>query len=414
MSNPTNLTIEDAALEPRGDLDGLQRRAWLVGGVAAVLTVVGYFTSEPVAFFRSYLVAWLWCLGIALGVFVVSMLNHLSGGRWGIMLRRVSEASGRTLPFLAILGVPVVLGLPELYSWVHPEVDETGHIVDHLLAHKEPYLNAPFWIWRSVGYFAIWSLLAYVLSSWSHKQDAAGDAAYRTKMQKLSAAGLIIYVLTGTLASVDWIMSLDPHWFSSLFGAAFVVGHGLSAFAFAVPIMLFLSSRKPFRDLVTPRLFHDYGKLMLAFVMLWTYFMISQYLIIWSGNLPEEVTWYLARTHHGWQILSVILVLGHFALPFFILLSADIKKKPRRLVWVAAWVLCMRWLDLFWQVAPSAGHSHGHESQFHLYWTDLVIPFALGGIWLALLLGQLKNRALLPVREPVLAEMSATEVPAHG
>ena len=403
MSEREIMTPEAAMFEPREDLSRLRGKAQLTAIVGAVLLLVGFFVSEAESFFRAYLAGWLWILGIALGLFVVSMLNHLSGGRWGILLRRVSEASGRTLPFVALLGLPLVFGLEHLYSWVHPEVDASGHLVDHLLAHKQPYLNLPAFLIRAVVYFVIWSTLAYTLSAWSRRQDESGDPALRKKMQRLSAAGLILYILTATLASVDWIMSLDPHWFSSLFGVAFAAGHGLSAFASAVPIMLFLSLRKPLAGLADRRLFHDYGKLMLAFTMLWAYFMISQYLIIWSGNLPEEVTWYIARTAHGWQLLSMLLILGHFALPFIVLLSAEIKKRPRQLVWVAMWVLVMRWLDLYWQTAPSIGH-HGEASGFHPHWLDPVAPVALGAIWLVLLIGQLAKRPLLPVRDPGLKE----------
>ena len=221
-------------------------------------------------------------------------------------------------------------------------------------------------------------------------------------MKRLSAIGLLAHVLISTLASVDWIMSLDYKWFSSLFGIAFVAGQMLAAFSFAVLSMLFLSRRKPLSGLVKTKLFHDYGKLMLAFVMFWAYMMISQYLIIWSGNLPEEITWYIDRSGQGWQILSLVLVLGHFALPFLLLLSADLKKKPRLLAWVALWVLAMRWMDFFWQVAPSV-----REGGIRLHWLDPVVPIALGGLWLAILAGQLKKRNVVPAREPALKEILA-------
>jgi len=246
--------------------------------------------------------------------------------------------------------------------------------------------------------------MAYAMSAFAHRYEATGEEKYRVKMKRLAGAGLVIYVLTGTIAAVLWIMSLDPHWFSSLFGFMFVAGQGLSAFAFAVPVLLFLAARRPFKDRLAPKtmvkLFHDYGKLMLAFVALWAYFMMSQFLIIWSGNLPEEVTWYLDRAGAGWLWISVLLVAGHFVLPFIVLLSQDLKKHGRRLLWVAFWLLAMRWFDLYWQVAPSAAHEH-----VAFTWMEPVAPIAIGGLWLGLLAGQLKNRALLPVREPELREV---------
>jgi hypothetical protein len=402
VSEQDSQVIPDGNFEPRSDLDAVEKRAWLVGGVGAVLIAAGYFTSAPATFFRAYLVGWLFCLSVGLGLFAVLMLNHVSRGDWGVMLRRVSEASGRTLPFFLLAAVPLAFGLEHLYPWVAPERDASGHIVDHLLAHKHAYLNTGFFLARTAIYFVIWTALAFLISSWSRRHDETGDERYREKMKRLSALGLVLYVVTGTLASVDWIMSVDPHWFSSLFGFIFVSGQALSAFAFAVPAMVFLSRRKPFAELVRKKLFHDYGKLLLAMVMFWGYMMISQYLIIWSGDLPEEVTWYLDRSGQGWQVVSLVLVLGHFGLPFLLLLSADLKKKPQLLAWVAYWVLAMRWLDYYWLISPSVSHQ---AIAFH--WLDPVVPVGLGGLWIALLVGQLKNRAVLPVREPGLKEILA-------
>ncbi|HEX9735850.1 MAG TPA: hypothetical protein VGG06_28140 [Thermoanaerobaculia bacterium] len=398
MTENATLTIEEARLEPQEDLGRLQRKAWLVGGAAAVALAVGYLTAEPADFFRAYLIGWLFCLGVAMGLSGINMLNHMSGGDWGVSLRRVLEASGRTLPYFLVTGVPLAFGLADVYHWAMPGgLDPASSKARYLLN------PAAFLIWSAV-ILIVWTILAYALSAFSHRYEATGEERHRVRMKRLSGAGLVIYVLTGTIASVLWIMSLDPHWFSSLFGFIFVAGQGLSAFAFAVPALLFLAARQPFRDRVAPKtivkLFHDYGKLMLAFVALWAYFMMSQFLIIWSGNLPEEVTWYLDRAGAGWLWISVLLVLGHFVLPFIVLLSQDLKKHGRRLLWVALWLLAMRWFDLYWQVAPSASHEH-----VVFTWMEPVAPIALGGLWLGLLAGQLKNRALLPVREPELAEV---------
>ena len=360
-------------------------------------------SGAPVDFWRAYLVAWLWVSGIALGLFALSMLAYVSGGDWGVVMRRVLEAGGKTLPFFVLAGLPLVFGLEHLYSWVAPEAGPDGHYVDHLLEHKRSYLNTGFFLARALIYFAVWSALAWVLASWSRRYDETGDPALRERMKKLSAGGLVLYVATATLAVVDWVMSLDPHWFSSLFGFASVAGHALSGFAFVVPMMLFLAARKPMSGIIGTKLFHDYGKFMLASVMVWAYFMISQYLIIWSGNLPEEIGWYIVRSSNGWQIVSMVLIFGHFVLPFSLLLSADLKKQAPKLMIVAIWLLAMRWLDFYWQAAPSLTDA----AAFH--WLNLAAPIGIGGVWLALLLGQLKDRALVPVRDPALKE-----VLAHG
>lgn len=406
MTEHTTLTVEAARLDPQEDLGSVQRKAWLVGGIATGALVVGFLLAAPGDFYRAYLIGWLFSLGVAMGLFGINMLNHMSGGDWGVSLRRVLEASGRTLPFFLVAFVPIAFGVEEIYHWAEPGVtDPASPLYDELIAYKaEHLLREDLFITYSVAILVIWSLLAYAISALSRRYEATGDEKHRVNMQRLSAGGLIVYVLTGTLASVLWIMSLDPHWFSSLFGFIFVAGQGLSAFAFAVPTLLFLMRRRPFKDWVPPKmvvkLFHDYGKLMLAFVALWAYFMMSQFLIIWSGNLPEEVTWYLDRAGAGWLAISVLLVFGHFVVPFILLLSQGLKKQGRRLLWVALWMLAMRWFDLYWQVAPSASHDH-----FVFSWLEPVAPLALGGLWLGLLAGQLKGRALLPVREPELKEV---------
>ena len=393
MSEPF---LHDATFEPREDLDRLQRRALIAGAAGALATAAGYFLNGGgVEFYRAYLTGWLWLVGIGIGLFVLTMVHHVSGGDWGIVMRRVFEASGRILPFFVLAGLPLIAGLKLLYPWVDPAEP------DALLLHKQAYLNVPGFLTRSLIYFVGWTVLAYLLSSWSHRYDATGEPALRERMKRLSCFGLVFYVLTATLAAVDWIMSLDPHWFSSLFGFAMVAGHLLAAFAFVVPAMLFLSRRKPMSGVIRTKVFHDYGKFMLAGTMVWAYFMISQYLIIWSGNLPEEVTWYLVRRSDGWQALSLALILCHFAVPFLLLLSADLKRRPKLLVSVAIWVLAMRWLDVYWLAAPSLTDA----AAFH--WLNLTVPLGLGGLWLYFLIGQLKDRALVPVRDPALAEILA-------
>ena len=379
---------------PPPALTVLESRAWLIGlGGAAACALGAWLDLEQ--FLRSYLVAWLLCVGVALGCLAVLMLQHLTGGAWGLMIRRPLEAAARTLPFLGLLFAPVLLRLGDLYIWARPEIVAA----DELLAHKAPFLNQPFFIARTIAYFAIWTFLAYGLSALSRRQDATGDPALFRKMQILSGPGLGIYALTATLASVDWIMSLEPHWYSSLFGVYFVGGQAVAAFAFIIPVAVWLANREPMQGVLRPTHFHDFGKLLLAFVMLWAYFAVSQLLIIWSGNLAEEVGWYIVRADGGWKFLSIALALFHFLLPFLLLLSRNLKRSARLLTRVAILLLMMRWFDLFWQVGPIF-----HQGGLSFHWLDAATVVGLGGLWFAWFVRSLRSRALAPHKDPFFEE----------
>ena len=381
---------------PTADLDRLRSRAWIAGGAGALVTLVGALLDAP-QFYRSYLVAWLLWLGIALGCSAVAMLHHLSRGAWGVVIRRVLEAAARTLPALAVLFVPVLLGMPHLYVWTQEAVVEA----DAALAEKALYLNEPFFIARAGFYFLVWIGFALLLSRLSGRQDASGDPALFRRMQQVAAAGLVLYCLTISFAAFDWLMSIDPHWYSTIFGVYMIGGQGLAAFAFVVAVAFFLSRRPPMDAVYQPRHFHDYGNLMLAFVMLWAYFAVSQYLIIWAGNLPGEIRWFLARRQGPWPWLAAALALFHFGLPFLLLLSRGLKRQMRALAAVALLVLFMRWVDLYWLAVPSF-----HEpSAFH--WLDLATMVAVGGVWLGIFCTELKRRPLLPVNDPYLQEALA-------
>lgn len=387
----------DLDLTPPAEIGGLKRKAWIAAAIGLIASGVGLML-EPTQFYRSWLVAWLFWLGVALGCFALGLLHQLTRGEWGLMIRRLLGAATRTLPLLLLLFVPIVVGMKEIYVWAQPEV--VAH--DALVQHKAWYLNPRDWIIRGVGYFAIWIFFARVLNHLSKKQDVLSSGKIFRRMQAFAAPGLLLYVLTATFASVDWLMSLDPHWYSSLFGISFVGGHAVSALAFLVPMALWIGRYEPMSRLLRPRHFHDYGKLMLAFVMLWTYFQLSQLIIIWSGNLPEEVTWYLARTAGAWKWITIGLVLFHFALPFLLLLSRDVKRDARKLAIVALVLLAMRWVDLYWQAAPA--FTHGAKGGLHLHWLDLATLVAVGGVWMAFFLSELAKRPLLPVYEPFLGE----------
>ena len=380
----------------------LQRLATVVGVAGLALCVLG-FTADREHFFRAYLLAYVFWIGIALGSLAISMVHHLSGGAWGVVIRRVLEAASRTLPFMALLFLPIAFGMHELYLWANPEAVAK----DAILQHKAPYLNVPFFIARAAIYFVIWSTLAYLLSKWSLDQERQGEHGQALRMQRLSGLGLVVYAITILFMSVDWIMSLDPHWFSTIYGILFMGGQGLSALAFSIAVAVLLSRTEPMSRVIAPAHLHDLGKLLLAFLMLWAYFSFSQFLIIWSANLPEEIPWYLRRMGGGWQWVGLVLIFGHFVLPFVLLLSSDIKKHGRTIIGVALVVILMRIVDLFWNIGPMH-----HEETFQATWLDAVAPIALGGVWVALFLWQLQTRSLLPMGEPYLAE--ALEHGRHG
>ncbi len=279
------------------ELRGVQQQLLAGGGVGVAICLVGLFLN-PAQFIRSYLPAYMLVLGVTLGCLALGMVHQVSGGAWGVVIRRLIGAAARTLPALTLLFLPIVCGMRALYPWTHPEV--VAH--DEALQWKQPYLNVPFFILRAAIYFAAWNGISYVLNRWAVEQDQTGDPRYARKMQLVSAGGLVAYGLTITFASFDWMMSLEPHWFSTIYGVLVMGGQGLAGMAFAIVVLERLSRRPPLRDLVTSSHFHDLGNLLLAFVMLWTYFSFSQFLIIWSGNLPEEAEWYLRP--HGRRLVA--------------------------------------------------------------------------------------------------------------
>ena len=373
---------------------GVQKLAIGVGVLGLALCAFGYTLSHE-HFFRSYLMAYVFWTGVALGSLAWSMVHHLSGGAWGIVSRRVFEASSRTLPFMAVLFLPIALGMHELYVWARPDVVAA----DRALQFKSAYLNVPFFFVRAALYFVIWTALAYTLSAWSLRQDRDPDSKLAIRMQRLSGAGLVIYAVTILFMSVDWMMSIDPHWYSTIYGILFMGGQGLASMAFTIAVLVLLARTEPMSRVIGPNHLHDLGKLMLAFVMLWAYFSFSQFLIIWSGNLPEEIPWYLSRLRGGWEWVSVLVVVGHFALPFLLLLHRDLKRTGTTVATIAAFIIVMRLVDLFWQLGPGHG-----EELLSVHWLDVVAPIALGGVWVALFLWQLGTRPLLPLGEPTLYE----------
>jgi hypothetical protein len=371
-----------------------QRRLLTVGIAGGLISVLGLWTN-PAQFFQSYLVAYMFVLGVTLGCLALGMIHQLSGGAWGVVIRRPIGAASRVLPVLTVLFLPLVFGMSHLYEWTHADVVAA----DEALQHKQLYLNVPFFLIRAVFYFAVWNALSFFLNAWSLEQDRTGDPAIARRMQLLSAGGLLGYGLTVTFASFDWLMSLEPHWFSTIYGVLIIGGQGLAALAFLIVASAWLSQRPPLQGILVPSHFHDLGNLMLAFVMLWAYFAFSQYLIIWSGNLPEEIAWYLHRLQTGWRAVGALLVVLHFVVPFGLLLSRAIKRQANMLVKVAYLILVLRVVDLYWLVAPEF-----HRDGVVVSWLDLVLPISLSAFWLGCFVWQLRGRAILPVHDPQFDE----------
>lgn len=374
-----------------------KRNAAIAFGAAAVIAaIVGAFI-EPVTFLRSYLWAYLFWLGLALGSLGIVMMHHLSGGAWGLVIRRICEAAAMTLPLLTILFLPILLGARLLFPWMNAELVAT----DHVMRHRAPAYT-PFWFdFRVVVYFATWLALAIIMRRWSLRQDdpATGDPAiYTARFQKLCGIGLILYAFTMSLAAVDWIMSLEPQWYSTIFGMLTVISQGLTAFAFAALAAAVLSRGKNLlAENVGPENLHDIGNLMFTFLLLWAYMAFSQFLITWSGNEVYEASWYAHRQSGGWWYIATAMILSHFFLPFFLLLFGGLKKHPRWLAVIAVIVLLARLLDSYWFVEP-AFYQHG----LHFGWLDLAIPVGIGSLWLALWRYHLGRAPLLPLRDPRL------------
>ncbi len=391
-------------------LDRIRRTALAVGVIGILLSLVGG-AIDATQFFRSYLFAFLFWNGIGLGCLSILMIHHLSGGIWGLAIRRLLEAGTRTLKVTALLFIPLLFGLSRVYLWAQPEAVEH----DVILQAKHPYLNVPFFAARAIFYFLVWTALAHFLSKWSLELDGHRESLHISRrLRSLAGPGLVLMGLTITFSSVDWAMSLDPHWFSTVYGLMFMVGQVLSAMALVIVVLALFAHDAPLMSVARPSVVHDLGKLMLAFIMLWAYLHLSQFLITWSGNLPEEIPWYLRRMHGGWQFVGLFLVVFHFALPFLLLLSRDLKRDARLLACLAAFVLFTRLVDLFWMIAPNLQGGHGgHEGLgLTVHWLDFAAPIGMGGLWIASFARELAGRPLLPLGEPELAEFIDTPVRA--
>jgi len=387
----------------------LEKRALVVGVLGLVVSIIGWIT-KPEDFFRSYLVAFLLVLGLSLGSLGLLMLQHLTGGDWGILIRRPLESATRVLWLVVAFSVPLVFGMKYLYT-THTVGDETrtGWLNPPPIGHEgalsdlqQKYLTHDFFLLRLVIYFVIWIGLMWLFNRMSQEQDVKrDDRRLRGRFKRWAGPGIILYVFAMTFAAIDWSMSLSPHWASTIYGFLFVAGQAISAMSLMIITVVMFSRSEPFSHIIQKRHLHDLGKLLFAFNMLWAYFSFSQLLIIWSGNQPEEITFYKSRLNGSWGVVAAMVLLLHFFIPFFALLSRDVKRNQAVLPKIAMWLIAMRFLDIFWLTRP--------EFTYHALPTlwDIAAILALGGIWLWFFAVQLKQQPLLPLGEPKLAEAIA-------
>jgi hypothetical protein len=393
-------------LSEKRHLGALGEKLWrgaALAGAVALLLAIGLAAVTPGGWRRflfAYLVAFAYVLSLALGALYFVVLHHLTNSGWSVVIRRVAEAIVATLPFLALLSVPLLLGLAQIYPWA-----SSGAAARRQGAGANgAYLNVPFFLVRWFFYFLVWGVLARFFVRRSLAQDESGDVALTLQMRSRSAPAMVIFGLTLTFAAIDMLMSLDPHWFSTIFGVYYFAGCVVSIYAF-LPVAVFLLQRSGFlRRAVTVEHYHDLGKLLFGFIVFWAYIGFSQYMLQWYGNIPEETHWFAVRQQNGWGYVGLTLVFGHFLLPFLALLSRGPKRRPGVLVTVTAWVLIMHWVDLFWLVMPSASPA---DPVPHV--VDIAVLVALVALQLAAAAFVVRRRSLVPERDPRLAESLAFE-----
>ena len=380
-SETIHLTAADVAVPP--DTPRWQSRSMIVGLAGVVFCAIAAFVDLQ-DFLRGYLIGYMFWTGLMLGCLALLMVQYLSGGFWGLSIRRILEAAAKNWLLMFLLFIPILVLRTHLYAWM----TDPG-----LTKRNAWYLTDWKWIARWVLYFAIWGLFTIVLCRRGDRQDSPIKGAY-PRFAGLSGIGLVLFSLTTSFAAVDWVMSLDPHWGSTIYGLIFLAGQGLSALCFSVIMLTKLIRYRPYSEIIKPTQFHDLGKLMLAFVMLFAYFSFSQWLIIWSGNLPEEISWFMNRIRGGWGYIILAIVVFHFALPFAMLLSRERKRAGRRLIPLAILLLFMQMVNIYWYVVPNFP-----DAKLFSIWY-LAGPIGIGGFWLATFFYNFRQRPLLPLYEP--------------
>lgn len=366
--------------------------ALIVGGAGLLLSAVGFFLDAK-QFYHSYLAAFVFWTTIALGGLFFTMLHHLTGATWSVVLRRFSEAIMVILPVLAILFLPIIPGMHDLYHWTHEE----AVAADHILQQKEPYLNIPFFLIRAVFYFGVWFLLARTLKKYSTQQDNAPEPSLTDKMRRFSAPGMLLFAVTLTYAAFDWLMSLNPHWYSTIFGVYIFSGSLLSVLAFILLAALYLRGKDVLQSVITLEHYHDLGKLLFGFTVFWAYIAFSQYMLIWYGNIPEETEFFLQRWEGSWKYVSMVIVFFHFALPFLILVTRAAKRNLALMKVMGFWFLIIHYVDIHWIVMPTL-----HTEGFSLSWIDFTTLIGIGGLFVWYFWKQFAQQATVPINDPKL------------
>ncbi len=393
MSDATRVTQYQFVVPPV--VQKIERASLIIGVLGAIACIIAAIVEPAQTFLRSYLVGYMFWLGISLGCMGVLMVAHITTAQWGFVVRRILEAACLNVFMMALLFIPILVGIPQLYGWAR--ADALAH--DKLLQHQHTYLNIGGFIFRAITYFVAWCITALLLNRWSWSQDRPPDRAYRLRYQNLSGVGLLVYVFTMTFASIDWMMSLEPHWRSTIYGFYVEAGQGLIGFCFVTAMAALLIAYRPLSEIMTKEHLHDLGKLMFAFLILWAYMAFSQGLIYWSGNLPDEISWYLNRTNGSWWMIGMILVFGHFVIPFLILLGQALKRQAARIAAVALWLMLMRWIDLYWLIIPNFDDTKG---KLNFSWVNIASTLGIGGLWLVLFFYNLKLHPLVPLHDPML------------
>jgi hypothetical protein len=371
-------------------------------GVAVLGSVVCAVLApgNPKQFFFSWLVAFLFFLSLALGGLFFVLIQYASQGGWGIVVRRIAETVFATIPMMAVLFIPVWFGLHHLFEWSVPGAAEH----DALLRWKEPYLNVPFFLIRALFFFVIWSVIALMYYRGSSAQDVTGDSAVTARLRKFAGPAIIVLALTQTFASVDWIMSLTPHWYSTMFGVYFFAGSFVGFIALLSVVVVRMRGAGLLDTVITAEHLHDIGKFLFAFTAFWAYIAFSQFFLMWYANLPEETVWYKARIEGSWKAVSILLIVGHFVAPFLYLMGRAVKRRGATLALGGAWVLAMHFLDIYWQVMPTL-----HPEGFRPSVLDVAAFLAVGGCFVAAVGWLMRRQALVPLRDPRLAESLAFE-----
>lgn len=381
------------------------RRTSLTGLVVAVIAAAvcaWAYLSVPERFYASYLTAFVYWLGLSLGSLYIAMIHGLTGGAWGRVIRRILEAGYETLVLMALLFVPIGLNVTAIYEWTDPEVVQQHET----LLRKAAYLNVAGYQTRAVVYFAIWIVAVLLLNWFSPRNEVGFNTRRLRRLQLVSGLSMVAYGFSLTLAMVDWVMSLEPEWYSTMYGLIHIGGQAVSGLALALVVMALLREKfLPWSESVTPDRCNELGNLLLAALMFWAYCSFFQYLVIWSGNLPDDNVWYVRRSHGGWQYFALVLMLFHFAVPFFLLLMRPLKREPASLARIAGLLLVMRYVDIYWMVKPAFQGSSNATFSASLHWLDLVAWAAIGGAWIALFAWRLSMRLSVPVLAPELMEV---------